>query len=82
MRFSAVTLCLALCASNVNGFGVTSPIQRNAAFTTAPAVPHSRGDLTKVEMGVQNPPPNETTGIKALVSLFHVCILFHSASVL
>ena len=69
MRFSTVSLFIALGASTVNGFGVVpSPIKRGAAFTS-PYVPtqNSRGALTKVEMGVVNPPPNETTGVKAVV---------------
>merc|ERR1712071_93537 len=61
----------AISASAVNGFGVVpSPsLKTNVAFTSrtnvAPVV-GCRGELTKVEMGVVNPPPNETTGIKAL----------------
>ena len=70
MRFTTVSLLIAIGISNVNGFGVPPSIQRNSAFkryTSPVCVPNSRDALTKVEMGVNNPPPNETTGIKALV---------------
>merc|ERR1712071_548078 len=71
MRLSIIPLYIAISASAVNGFGVVpSPsLKTNVAFTSrtnvAPVV-GCRGELTKVEMGVVNPPPNETTGIKAL----------------
>jgi len=70
MRFSTISLCISICISTIDAFGVLSPIQHNEAFARNKNFPdvHSRGSLTKVDMGVVNPPPSETTGIKAVVS--------------
>lgn len=57
MRFSTLTV-LALATSGAEAFGVSS----KPAFSGAAA---SRGTLTVLE-GVRNPPPNESTPIKAL----------------
>ena len=57
MRFSTLTV-LALATSGAEAFGVSS----KPAFSGAAA---SRGALTVLE-GVRNPPPNESTPIKAL----------------
>ena len=57
MRFSTLTV-LALATTGADAFGVSS----KPAFSGAAA---SRGTLTVLE-GVKNPPPNESTPVKAL----------------
>jgi len=70
MRVSLASVAVTLCAvwTGADGFGVSSPLVRNAAFRQGTSS-SSRGSVTKVEMAPRNPNPNAGTPIKALVSL-------------